>query len=718
MLFSINKLRDLANLDKQITNDQIIDAINKIGFEVESVKNFLNVSKIKFGLIKKVYKNPNASNLNVCEIEFEDKMRIIQTTAQNVEQNKYIVAFVENSTFGKIKIEAKEIKGTFSQGMLCSLEELGFDKSLIRDEFQDKIFLLDKADLKQDPIDFFDLDDQIVDVSILSNRSDANGYFIMALELSAFFETKTNFEIKNEIFKIHPNLKVDETNTLDFVLIEPQKELKKISLKDQILIMKSNIKTFNDSVDLTNLNLIMNAMPTHVYDKDKISNEISVKKVSQEVSILGNKKISLDNNLVVCSKEKPISIAGVIGIADFGSDQNTKNFVFEIGRFKTLDIQKSIKSVKLDTQSSKLSSKKISSGTFKMALNFLTSYFDSQVLVSKNLKDKKESFNFVWEDLNKFLNTDVKKMPHFNRVLKSLNILGFEFKDNKVYLPTYRHDIEHVQDILEEFLRFYGYENLVFEAPNIKNFETKNYEEYLNFIPYLNYSETRTYSLVSKDKNIFNPFNFKENINLETFHSKEREQIRNSMILSMEEVLQYNLKRKVENVNIFEIGIINNSQRSLALLSNQKSFNRFKEDVESILKDKLYSFEKGGFDFSHPLESIIIKDNDQLIGYIIRANAKNFEEDFVYAEILIDKLRNKKIENKSLNYLPLKTLDINFEVPSENGLFEVYKTLEKNEKIYSYKLIDHYQKNQISIYTIRIWAFEENIEELKTLFNL
>lgn len=134
MLFSFQKLKHLAKLPAATTLQAVCDAINAIGFEVEGTSSTLRVSGVKYGKVMQTYKNPNADNLTVCEIEFADANRIIQTTATNVEAGKYLIAFIPGSKLKDLTFGEKKLKGIISQGMLASLEELIGDQTLVRSQ--------------------------------------------------------------------------------------------------------------------------------------------------------------------------------------------------------------------------------------------------------------------------------------------------------------------------------------------------------------------------------------------------------------------------------------------------------------------------------------------------------------------------------------------------------------------------------------------------------
>ena len=170
MIFSYKKLLKLANLEiENVSIDDITKAINSIGFEVESYEKFGDVEGIKFGHVLKTYKNPNADRLIVCEIEFEGNVkRIIQTTATNVKENDYLMAFIPGSRSKNIVFAEKVMQGINSQGMLVGLSELGFKNDVIPQEYQNGIFTFSKVDLSLDPIAYFELDDYLIDVTIKS----------------------------------------------------------------------------------------------------------------------------------------------------------------------------------------------------------------------------------------------------------------------------------------------------------------------------------------------------------------------------------------------------------------------------------------------------------------------------------------------------------------------------------------------------------------------
>lgn len=356
MQYSFNKLKELANLPKNTSIDDVNKAINSIGFEVEEFFPFTNVKGIKFGRVIETSKNPNGEKLTVCRIQFSDKERTIQTTATNVVAGMVVIGFVPGSSLNGVEFGAKELKGIVSEGMLSAPSEFGIDAELVRKEHNAGIMAYPEvSDLSIDPIEYLGLDDYIIDIKVLSNRADANSYYAMALELAAYFKTSVSFP-KRKAPAFKTNIKVENGVEKSLALVEGKKDFT-ISIQDQILLAKSKIKSINDIADLTNLSLIMTGQPTHAYDKNSVGQSFKAEIKSGNVKVFGNKDVTLENNLVITSDGQIASVAGVIGIENKGVSHETKEFILEFGRFNIKDVRKSAKSVKLSTMASNQSSK-------------------------------------------------------------------------------------------------------------------------------------------------------------------------------------------------------------------------------------------------------------------------------------------------------------------------------------------------------------------------
>lgn len=680
MLFSENKLRELASLDKTIKTEDILNAINSIGFEVESCKKISNVHGIKFGHVLKVYKNEQSDNLNVCEIQFEDKKRIIQTTAKNVKANDYLIAFVPGSGIDKIIFESKEMKGIVSEGMLASLEELGFGKNLFRDEWKDNIFIFDEISLKKNPITELGLDDNIIDISILTNRSDANSYIVMALELSAYFKTKP-YILKSIKSTKETLIKIKDNNIKNNYLSVINANIKslKLELSDIILLLKTNIKLENDILDLSSLTLIMTGVSSRVYNAEQITDEISL-------NIIDNFKFNdneVKKSLVVLNGKKILSIAGVMESNEYKYKKGDEEVFFEFASFDPKEVRFSSRILKISNNSSINCSKKISLGSIFFATNFISTKLNSFSKVINEIKIKEKNIKFEKDYLNKYSGFNITESKEYIKCLESLNILGFNLKDNNISVPSYRHDIETMQDIAEEVFRFYGLNNFKSVKPISEFKKVSIIKDFAAICSNMGYIQFWTYTLINKEKNNFNPFSFDKTISLLTFVSEDHNSIRNSISLSLNEIYLYNKKRKLNNINFFDIGMINN-KRALCIASDIKTYSEITNDIFKIYGKEL-AIKPLKLSFLHPNYNAGLFDGKNQIGWIGKMHPKISDSNLIFAEIIIDNIVDHNNKFNEYESTPLKERDITISLKENESINEFLRSVDKITGIYEIK---------------------------------
>ncbi len=713
MLFSENKLRELASIGKNIKTEEIINAINSIGFEVESCQKISDAHGIKFGHVLKTYKNNKSNNLNVCEIEFDDKIRIIQTTATNVREGDYIIAFIPGSGIGEITFSAKEMKGIVSEGMLTSLGELGFKENLMRPEWNDGIFIFDKISLKKDPINELGLDDNIIDVSILTNRSDANSYLVMSLELAAFFKTKPYILSSNKSTK-QTNIKMTSIKNNYISGIDVNVNTFKMDLNDIILLLKTNIKLENDVQDLSSLTLIMTGVSSRVYNAEKINGEI---KLDIEKNFEFN-DVEIKSSLVVRDEKNILSIAGVLESSEYKYKKGDENILFEFASFDPKEVRDSSRIMKTTNESSINSSKSISQGSIDMAIKFIslkTKFFSNQI---NELLIKPKSIKFNEKYLNKFSGFDITKSDKYSDCLKSLTILGFEINDGLIYPPSYRHDIETMQDIVEEIFRFYGLNNFDESQPSSK-FNSDNIssiKDFASICSIMGYFQFWTYTLVNKDKNEFNPFSFKEKISLLTYVSEEHNSIRNSIAPSLDENYSYNNKRKINHFNFFDIGMIND-KKALCIASDIKTYSQIKGDIFKIYGKEL-EVKSLDLDFIHPNYNAGLFDGETQVGWIGKIHPKDTKNNLIFAEIIINQTFRYNNKFEDYNNSPLKERDVTIPLKENESIKNHLIDFKKIVGIYEIKEKDCYEKDGIKYFTFNIKMNDVALVEFDKKFNI
>lgn len=707
MIFSENKLRQMANIPNSITTEQIVNAINSIGFEVESVSQFNKNKGLKFGYVLSTKKNPNSKKLNICEIKFDDQTRIIQTAAQNVKEGDYLIAFVPGSKMNDVIMKEKELAGITSYGMLVSFEELGFDVNLLREKWKEDILILDEVvDLSLDPIKYFDLEDNLIDVSILSNRSDAQSYLVFAKELAAYFKTNYNFSFIESKNLFNSKLTLPNEYKLNGSIVEINNKFK-LTLKDIMFILKSKIKSINDFEDFSSFVMLYTGVYPRSIDYDLIDNSLL--------------KITNKNKLVVLENEnnEDISILGIDINTNFKPTISSKRVFFEFSQIDPKIIRENSRNLKISNNSSINSSKVISDGSILYTYKFLQNYFPNISNLINPLNENEKEIIFDKEYLIKYAGEDITKNINYKNAIKSLEILGFKFSNKVIKVPIYRHDVNTMQDIVEEIFRFYGLNNFLPDQPKQKITHVQTYSNLEQKISFLGYTQAWTYTLINKELNNFNPFNFKNILELKTFVSEEYNSIRNSIALPLLNVYEYNIKRKMENLSLFDIGMIND-KKSLIISSNTKTYTEIKTDLEKITNQKFF-VQKLEDDKLHPNYNAALFVSGQQVGWIGKLNPFWKDSNVIFGEVLLDCIY-KNPYNHFIDYdnEPLKERDITISVNKNSSPIYILEKIKMIGDFFSIDLLSIYEKEDIVNWTYKIKMpnsildiFDRKIKEIK-----
>lgn len=691
MIFSENKLREIANIPSFITTEQIVNAINSIGFEVESIEKFNKNKNLKFGHVLSVEKNPNSNKLNICKIKFNDKTRVIQTAAQNVKKDDFLIAFVPGSKFNNKIIKEKKLCGVVSEGMLVSFDELGFKANLLRKQQQENILIIEEVDLSLDPIEYFNLDDNLIDVTILTNRSDAQSYLILAKELAAYFHTSFTFDFNTNNMLFDANIKLEiETSkniVLNGVLVKDIKNFK-LNLKDIMLLLKSNIKSINGFEDFSSLIMLYTGIYPRIFDFDTLNS--------------ANLKTNEENDITYINDGKEnVAILGIEVLNKFKPKEKTKNIFIEFSQIDQKIIRSNLKMNQKIVKPGINILKTISNGSILLTYDLVKKYFVNISRLINPVNSNKKEIDFDIKFLIRYAGFNIIETENYKNSIKSLEILNFKFIKNKVFIPNYRYDVETMQDVTEEIFRFYGLNN--FEAVQPKIIKTNHSFSYLNLektIVALGYNQAWTYTLINEKKNIFNPLKFQNIFKLKTFVSEEYNSIRNSLTLPMLNVYEYNEKRKIDKLSLFDIGMINN-KKALIISSNNKSYIEIKSDLEKITNQK-FDIQPLNNKYLHPNYNAGLFLNGKLVGWIGKLNPFWIDSEVIFAEVFVDTIY--KPYNQFTNYEnnPLKERDVT--ICLKENISPIYK-LEKIKEIgniFSVKLLSTFAKNGLINWTYKI----------------
>ena len=596
MKVSQNWLKELVEINT--TPKKLSEKLSIAGFEVESlVDTALKFKGVVLGKVLSSEKHNNSDKLSICKVDIGNKHLQIICGASNVKSEIYVYVATIGTYLEKINltIKASEIRGVFSEGMICSLEELGMEEKSEGIAIIDNIFAK-KFGLGTPISELLEQNDYIYELAITANRPDGMSMIGIAREVSALLQTKLNsLEISDNlpISKFQPN--IGETNSINNDSIYSLTTInnvdgKKISpkwLKDRL--EKSDIKSINLIVDITNYILLEQGQPLHAFDKDKLTKLIG-KQISEndfgirdayEGEILkaldGNTyNLNKDITVITCA-DKPIAIAGVIGGVESSVTDSTTSILLEAAVFNPPSIRKSSKEIGLRTESSSRFEKGISNKntvlSVKRAIKLFTQFFnisEQMIFLSNEIKDILQPIKLRRDRIHKILglinietidnntNNLIKRNLNDKEITDKLKLIGCTLI-NKNYgwdvevPPNRSQDLIREIDLIEEVARLIGYDLFDENIPSpilpgkltkLQNSVRKLRQGFIHS----GFNEVLTYSLVPNDNN--------KRIKIANPLLKETSCLRNNLWEEHIKIVNQNINSGSNHCWIFEIGKI------------------------------------------------------------------------------------------------------------------------------------------------------------------
>ena len=590
MKISYNWLKQFINLKDTV--EDTADMLTELGLEVEDVSDFKSIKGglkgVVIGKVKTCKKHPNADRLKITTVNIglNEDVQII-CGAPNVDLNQTVaVATAGTKIYSNDDcwtIQKSKIRGEISNGMICAEDELGLGES------HEGIMLLDEKYKAGTPLDtIFKIEsDKILEIGLTPNRSDAISHYGTARDLRAgLLQRGRKLELIKPsisdfiIDKKSVNIKLEVENSLlaprycgividDIVVQEsPQWLINKLKSID--------VTPINNIVDITNYVLHDIGQPLHAFDYNKIhENKISVKTLKN-----GTKFTTLDgierklttNDLMICSGNKPLCLAGIYGGLDSGITEKTTSIFLESAYFDPITIRKSSKYHGLNTDASYRFERGVDPSITDLALKracILIKQICENSMVSSGITDlypkrieEKQiiiSFKNIENLIGKKIDREIIK-----GIITSLDIKIESITESNlgISIPAYRNDVTREADVIEEILRIYGYNNI--ESSKKINRSLIPYDQLskndieniiANHLVSLGFSEIITNSLTSPKFNKANK-NITESLHVNIINSSSSDlsSLRNSLMFSGIEALSYNLNRKQMNLKMFEFG--------------------------------------------------------------------------------------------------------------------------------------------------------------------
>lgn len=491
---SLKWIKDLVpGLD--CTPQEYMDAMTLSGSKVEGYENMdEDLDKIVIGQVKSIEKHPDADKLVICQVDIGTETIQIVTGAPNVTEGCKVPVVLDggkvagghdgSKTEGGIKIKKGKLRGVESNGMMCSIEELGSNRDMFPLAPENGLYILpEDAPVGESAISYLGLDDTVVEYEITSNRVDCFSILGIAREAAATFgkefvppvvtETGNNEDV-NDYIKV--SVKDDKlcsrytARVVKNIRIAPSPEWMQCRLRAQ------GIRPINNIVDITNYVMEEYGQPMHAYDLDTIEDrEIVVRRAAkgeQFVTLDGQERTLDDSVLMICDGRNAIGIAGIMGGENSMITDNVKTMLFEAACFDGTNIRLSGRKIGLRTDASAKFEKGLDPNTAIEAMNRACQLIEELgagevvggvVDVYPNVKGDKR-IPFEPEKYNKLLGTDIAKetmLAYFSKI-----DLGYDPASNEVIVPSWRQDLECDADLAEEVARFFGYDKIPTTLPS------------------------------------------------------------------------------------------------------------------------------------------------------------------------------------------------------------------------------------------------------------
>ena len=753
-MISLNWVKDYIDIEQEDLHELAVK-VTKAGVNVEKVVDS-RIENLVIGEVLECVDHPDSDHLHICQVNIGNQTTQIVCGAHNVKAGiKVLVALPGCVLPGDFEIKAGKIRGQESNGMICALFELGVEEKT--EENYNKGIEVLETDLEPgtDANLYLGTDDTLFELDVHKHRNNDCYYHIgFAYEIASVLNKKVtlpedNYKEDKESIKDNFSLKV-ETEKCPYYTA---KMVKGVEIKESPEFIKKRLisagmRPINNVVDISNYVMLEYGQPLHFFDKNKLGDKILVRQANEGETIVtldGQTRELVPNDIVITDGTKPVCIAGVMGGENTDVDDNTKDILIESAIFDSVAIRYTSSRLDLRSEASIRYGKGLSyeytDAAIRRACYLLEKYANATVLsdtvVHDNIDKSDKIVEFKTKEVSTLLGlelTDKDVETELDRLMFPYELNGDTFKVN---IPKRRLDIDpNVNDIAEEIGRLYGYHNLASTQPRVEVRrgvyvgDVGIRKQISRRLRTLGLNETKTYTLTSPDMASKFKYDNKEAIALPNPMSLDKSIIRTSILPSLVNVHDYNKARNVKDILLYEIAktydvnyvedvkvamlmkgnyIINEWQHT----TTKCDFYTLKGIIENLLDylgfKNRYTFVASEIPELHPgISAKILLDREE-IGVIGRVHPSYKKDEIYVAELSMTKLYNKQVKPikfKEASKYPEIVKDLAFvidnEVESEviknqikkSGgrlldnveVFDIYNNMEEGKKSIAYKL--------------------------------
>ena len=576
MLVSYNWLKQYTNVEDNA--NALAEKITRGGIEVEGVEYLAEeISNVVVGYVVSKEKHPDAEKLNVCQVNVgeEENLQIV-CGAPNVDAGQYVIVAKVGAKLPGIKIKKAKLRGVESQGMICSLAELGLSKSVVPKNYQEGIYVFEtEQELGSDVVEALGLNDYILDLSITPNRADALSMRGLTYELGALYNNKVNFNDveKEENYEATSlQVAVESDSCRNYVgQVVKNVEVKSSPLWLQTRLMNSGIRPINNIVDITNYVLLEFGQPMHAFDKDLVGDRIVVRdaKEGEVLETLDGEERKLQaTDLVITDGTRAIALGGVMGGKNTEVSEETKNIILESAYFNPTSVRRTSATHGLRSDSSARFEKGIDPNMQKAALaravELILELCPNAVVESSVgvvNKEEEKVVEITTSYINNYLGITLST-EEIAAILEGLSFTVEVSGENLVVkVPTRRPDISIKQDLVEEVIRIYGYDNLASTLPKFSKttkggltYSQRMVRDLRAVYASLGFNDTINYSLVSEEEAMEYTLEDHHKVRLLMPMTETHSTLRQSLVPGLLNTVQYNVARKQKDLKLLEIG--------------------------------------------------------------------------------------------------------------------------------------------------------------------
>lgn len=687
MKFSLNLLNNYVDLS-DLTHEEIASLLTNAGIEVESITPLAIGSNLVVGEILSKEQHPDAKTLSVLQVDLGPKYgseQIVCGAPNCAVGQKVIVARVGAKLANDLLIGAANLRGVTSNGMVCSLSELGVNPEfLTKTQLEGIEVLSDEAIVgDEDVLNYLRLDDAILHLDLLANRPDASAAIPLALELQGLLGRKKDIVLPTvkETFKTNASVEIKTDLCPQFAIMEVsgiKNGESPLWLKNYL--MASGIRSINKVVDIGNFVMILTGQPLHLYDASKVP---SPKFVIKD-DVIDPKFLALDEHkydvkagdISITSNNEIMCLGGIMGAFNSEVQLDTTRIYIESAVFDQATIRRSALRLGLMSDSSQRFAKGVNPHQATEVINLAAALLKqlceadefSNIVNVDNVDHTPQVIEATYDYINRRLGTSFSN-EQINNALEAVNIKVTQLDEVnfKATIPPYRLDFSGPADLSEEVIRILGFESiniadLPYGAITLGKRSEKAQKEKLirNHLLAQGLHEALTYSLTEKEnQSKFAYLNKGEPYTIINPLTPLREQMRLNSLYGLIESARYNYARQLSDFGLFEISDVYKKdgeiQKQLAVIlvgqvdehgklkQSEASFYHVKGLFESIRelfnlaasRFKLTTFSQSENEL-HPYRSGEIYANNRLIGVLgeLHPTAKN-ELDFAKTPVSV-----------------------------------------------------------------------------------